>query len=166
MSYTHSEELRRRLRYQVNDHSSNPDDQVWSETEIDGALVDAFGYVTYGERTESSGSSLDISLAKLWAGATLLGNLARDNARLAKWKTAAGEEHDAGQISKNIDAIAGRWFDQVERALKRQNDRLRDDIKTEAPAGAPMNWNTLSAKHRDITHGTVDRLNRPYGTTR
>ena len=164
--FTNSDDLRKKTRHLINDASTNPDEQVWSEAEIDAALDDGFGFVTYGERNESGASSMDIALAKLWAGATLVTTLARDKARIARWKTAAGEEYDSGQVADNLMKLAETWLAQVERALQRENDRLSDEIKTQPATGGVLGWNTISANHRDVTMGTVDSLNRPRGTTR
>lgn len=160
-AYSNSEALRQRVRQLINDTSNDPGTQIWSESEIDSALIDAFGYVTYGERDEGGADSFDISLSKLSAGATLVSTLVRDKARLARWKTSAGEEHSSGEIAQNLQSLANSWMKQVDKALERRIQLMSDGVKTKAPTGATVTWNSISVSHQDVSFGNVDKANRP-----
>lgn len=122
---------------------------VWTDTEIDYAIIDGFGVVTYGERNESGADQADKALAKQWAQAQLLRGLARDKARFFKWQSAQGTSADKSTTPRELRMIADEMMGDVNKALQRVIDRTKADIKLQGADGLRMDWGKNVASHSD-----------------
>lgn len=163
MNYANSDNLRAQLRMLVQDYGQDPTSHKWSESEIDSALTDGYGMVTYGDRNESTASSFDTALAKMYAGAQLCIGLARDRARLKAWRSAAGEGVESQQEAIRLESLANSWMNQVNTALNRLIQKSKNDVSNVAHAeGANMGLNgATELTHSEFRFGRVNKLNRP-----
>jgi hypothetical protein len=159
---TSSTALIQQVRQLINDTAADPANQNWEDSEIDAALVDGYGFVTYGERTETTANGQDTALAKLWAGATLCATMARSDARLSDWKAASGEEYKSGQIAANLNKLSALWYKQVEDAMKRDILRNAEGQSKSAQAeGAQMDWNAQHGAHAARKQPRLAKHNNP-----
>ena len=162
MSFNNSDQIRQQLRLLLKDSDPDIGKRRWSEEEIDASLTDGFGVVTYGARTEGT-NGLDNALAKMYAGAQLALGLARDRARLKRWKSAAGEEVESQQEAERLESLARAWMEQVNKALTRDIERNKEGASKSTQAeGGTVTWNTISPTHRNFKFGKVNNIfNKP-----
>lgn len=163
MPYETSAALVLQVRYLVRDNPHDEDARIFSNNEIDSALVDGFGMVTFGDRDASTATSYDTALAKMYAAANLTYTLVRDKARFLSWTSAAGESVDASKESENLTKLADSWMDQVNQSIKRGIERAKNDVSlTKDAHGGGLNFNPNGTMHRKVDfRGTMGRLNRP-----
>jgi len=163
MSTVNSSSIIKQVRMIVKDDPQEIANRVFIDEEVDAALSDGFGMVSYGSANEGTSDSFIKALAKLYAGATLLYSLARDKARLYKWKSSLGEEVDSDQESKSLTRIADSMMAQVNSSLSKQIERMKDDVKLQTSAqGTALEFAPDLPKHRDVKFtGRVGKLNKP-----
>lgn len=150
------------IRFLVADTDPDLSKRRWQDEEIDAAFSDGLGIVTYGERDEGNASSLDRALAKLQAGAQLCMSLARDRARLKRWRTATGEQVDSNQEAERLESLGRSWAAQVNAALNRAIERNKTNSVTDKdPTGGIMNHCTINDPNIEYKFGKVNTLNKP-----